>query len=133
MDCSPPGSSVHVFPRQEYWSGLPFPPSGDFTDPGIEPPLLYWLVGSLSLSHLVQRHCKKSLDWVIFKIVMTSSLSKFFFFFSVKYSFLFLLLVILISGICLEWLLPDFFKVSLTIIFSLIESLHPAHDEGEMN
>ena len=103
----------------------------DFTDPGIEPPLLYWMVGSLPLSHLVQRHCKKSLDWVIFKIVMTSSLSKFFF--SVKYSFLFLLLVILISGICLEWLLPDFFKVSLTIIFSLIESLHPAHDEGEMN
>ena len=25
------------FPRQEYWSGLPFPPSGDFPDPGIEP------------------------------------------------------------------------------------------------
>jgi len=28
------------FPRQEYWSGLPFPPSGDFSDPGIEPMLL---------------------------------------------------------------------------------------------
>ena len=25
------------FPRQEYWSGLPFPPSGDFPDPGIKP------------------------------------------------------------------------------------------------
>ena len=24
------------FPRQEYWSGLPFPPSGDLPDPGIE-------------------------------------------------------------------------------------------------
>ena len=24
------------FSRQEYWSGLPFPPSGDFLDPGIE-------------------------------------------------------------------------------------------------
>ena len=24
-------------PRQEYWSGLPFPPPGDFPDPGIEP------------------------------------------------------------------------------------------------
>ena len=23
--------------RQEYWSGLPFPPSGDLPDPGIEP------------------------------------------------------------------------------------------------
>ena len=25
------------FPRQEYWSGLPFPPPGDLLDPGIEP------------------------------------------------------------------------------------------------
>ena len=25
------------FPRQEYWSGLPFPPSGDLPDPGIKP------------------------------------------------------------------------------------------------
>ena len=30
------------FPRQEYWSGLPFPSPGDFPDPGIEP-------GSLAL------------------------------------------------------------------------------------
>ena len=25
------------FPRQEYWSGLPFPSSGDLLHPGIEP------------------------------------------------------------------------------------------------
>ena len=25
------------FSRQEYWSGFPFPPSGDLPDPGIEP------------------------------------------------------------------------------------------------
>ena len=25
------------FPRQEYWSGLPFPSLGDLPDPGIEP------------------------------------------------------------------------------------------------
>jgi len=25
------------FSRQEYWSGLPFPPSGDVPNPGIEP------------------------------------------------------------------------------------------------
>ena len=25
------------FPRQEYWSGLPFPPPGDLSNPGIEP------------------------------------------------------------------------------------------------
>ena len=25
------------FPRQEYWSGLPFPPPGDLPNPGMEP------------------------------------------------------------------------------------------------
>ena len=25
------------FPRQVYWSGLPYPPPGDLPDPGIEP------------------------------------------------------------------------------------------------
>ena len=33
VDYSPPGSSI----SQEYWSGLPFPSSGDLPDPGIEP------------------------------------------------------------------------------------------------
>ena len=28
MDCSPPGSSVHGFSRQECWSGLACPPPG---------------------------------------------------------------------------------------------------------
>ena len=36
MDCSPPGSSVHEMFWQEYWSGLPFPTSGDLPDQGIE-------------------------------------------------------------------------------------------------
>ena len=36
MDCSPPGSSVHGFPRQEYWIGLPLPPPGGLPDPGME-------------------------------------------------------------------------------------------------
>ena len=36
MDCSLPGSSVHGFSRQEYWSGLLFPSPGDLPDPGIE-------------------------------------------------------------------------------------------------
>ena len=26
------------FPRQEYWSGVPFPPPGDLLSPGTEPP-----------------------------------------------------------------------------------------------
>ena len=29
-----------VFPRQEYWNGLPFPAPGEFPDPGIEPTFL---------------------------------------------------------------------------------------------
>ena len=35
-----PGSQAPLFkgfPRQEYWSGLPFPPLGNFPDPGIKP------------------------------------------------------------------------------------------------
>ena len=37
IDCSPPSSSVHGISRQEYCSGLPFPPPGDLPGPGIEP------------------------------------------------------------------------------------------------
>ena len=37
-DCSPPGSPLSLgFPRQEYWSRLPFPTQGDLPDPEIEP------------------------------------------------------------------------------------------------
>ena len=46
MDCIPPGSSAR-FPRQESWSGLPFPSPGDPPDPGIEPHLLHWQAASL--------------------------------------------------------------------------------------
>ena len=31
------------FSRQEYWSGLPFPPPGDLPDPGTEPTSLTFL------------------------------------------------------------------------------------------
>ena len=40
MDCSttPPKVPLSMeFSGQEYWSGLPFPSSGDLPDPGIEP------------------------------------------------------------------------------------------------
>ena len=42
------------FSRQEYWSGLPFPPPGDLLDPGIEPmfAVAAALAGGLFLSHL---------------------------------------------------------------------------------
>ena len=41
-DSVTPWAGVHQaplfmgFPRQEYWSGLPFPPPGDLPNPGIE-------------------------------------------------------------------------------------------------
>ena len=35
MDCSPPGFSVHGFPRQEHWSGSPFLSPGDIPNPGV--------------------------------------------------------------------------------------------------
>ena len=35
--CGLPISSVLDFPRQEFWSGLPLPSSGDLPDPGVEP------------------------------------------------------------------------------------------------
>ena len=37
MDYSPPDPSIPGIPKQDYWSGLPFPPSGGPLDPGIEP------------------------------------------------------------------------------------------------
>ena len=43
------------FSRQEYWSGLPFPPPGDLPNPGTEPMFLASpaMVGSsLPLSHV---------------------------------------------------------------------------------
>ena len=49
--CSPPGSSVHGFSRQENWSGLPFSSPRDLSDPEIEPEFPAWQVDSLPLSH----------------------------------------------------------------------------------
>ena len=37
MDYSPPGSLSMGFSRQEYWSGLPYPPPGNRPDAGIKP------------------------------------------------------------------------------------------------
>jgi len=39
------------FPKQEYWSGLPFPSSGNLPKPGIKPVSPVWLADSLPLSH----------------------------------------------------------------------------------
>ena len=39
------------FPKQEYWSELPVPSTGDFPYPKIEPESLAWQADSLSLNH----------------------------------------------------------------------------------
>ena len=56
IDCSPAGSSVRGFSRQEYWSMVPFPSPGDLPDTGIEPgspagSLLYYRRILYQLSH----------------------------------------------------------------------------------
>ena len=40
MGCSQPGSSSILFPRQEYWSGLPFPSPKDLLTQGLNLNLL---------------------------------------------------------------------------------------------
>ena len=44
------------FLRQEYWSGLPFPPPGDRPNPGMEPTSPAFRADSLSLSHWGSSH-----------------------------------------------------------------------------
>ena len=45
-------NTFYLFPRQEYWSGLPFPSPGDLPDSGLNPSLPHWLAGSLPLLYL---------------------------------------------------------------------------------
>ena len=49
------------FPRQEYWSGLPFPSPGDLPDSGIKPESPALETDSLLLSHILGKlkiiHC----------------------------------------------------------------------------
>ena len=51
MDCSPPGSSVHGFSRQEYWSGLPCPLQVIILTQESNPGLLCLLIGRGVLYH----------------------------------------------------------------------------------
>ena len=44
------------FPRQEYWSGLPFPSPGDLLNQGLKLWLLYWQVDSLYHSATMEAH-----------------------------------------------------------------------------
>ena len=64
MNCSPPGSSVLGILQQEYWSGLPCPPSVDLSNSGIEPAspalqlILYcWATGEAQIISLSMSYC----------------------------------------------------------------------------
>ena len=50
------------FPRQEYWNGLPWPPLGDFPDPGIES-------ASLTSLALAREFFNASTTWETLKII----------------------------------------------------------------
>ena len=47
------------FSRQEHWSGLPFPSSGDLPDPGIEPTSPALAAGFFTLCHLKKNNNRK--------------------------------------------------------------------------
>ena len=49
--------------RQEYWSGLPFPPLGHVPNSGIEPATPSLQVDSLPLRHLIISQSRKSKDY----------------------------------------------------------------------
>ena len=71
IDC-PPVSSSMVFPRQEYWSGLPFPSPEVFPDPGIEPASPALQVDSLPLSH--GRNLSSTLEHTVFSYYYISNM-----------------------------------------------------------
>ena len=56
MDCSLPGSSVHGFSRQEYWSGLPCPPPEDPPNSRITPMSLALAEGFLTTNATQETH-----------------------------------------------------------------------------
>ena len=61
------------FPRQEYWSGLPFPSPGDLPNPGIKPGLLHC---RQILYHLSHQGSLWTLEWVACPFSRGSSLPR---------------------------------------------------------
>ena len=81
MNCSPPGSSVMGFSKQEYWSGCHFLLQGIFPTQGLNPCLLYWQVGSLPLAPP-----EKPLFFVIFFSKQPGEINTVLFWISLKYT-----------------------------------------------
>ena len=53
------------FPRQKYWSGLPFPSPGIFPTQGSNPHLLHWQADSLPLSHQIRPSTCSTPDFLV--------------------------------------------------------------------
>ena len=66
MDCSPPGALFMEFSRQEYLSGLPFPPPGTLPSPGIKPASFE----SPSLTNVEEILCKFQIDHKSFSLIL---------------------------------------------------------------
>ena len=58
---APQAPSYMGFSRQEYWSGLPFPPPGDLPDPGIEhkSPVSPALAGGFFITEPIRKPIQK--------------------------------------------------------------------------
>ena len=70
-------SQAHLpmgFPRQEYWSGLPFPSPGIFPTHGLNPHLLHWQMDSLPPSHQGSP-CPGICDHILFNRIFMSGLA----------------------------------------------------------
>ena len=71
------------FPRQEYWSGLPFPSPGDLPDPGIEPasPALAGRFSTAEPPGKPSQLCSPLIfhqyDWKVLKLSVSCSLAFF--------------------------------------------------------
>ena len=55
MNCTCQAPLSMGFSRQEYWSGLPYPPPGDLPNPGIKP---------VSLISCISRSANRTVEWV---------------------------------------------------------------------
>ena len=76
------------FPRQEYWSGLPFPAPGDLPDPGIEPGSPALQLDSLPSEPLGKPNFVYTMGLknkeIRRQLMMKNGFSFFFFFFSIE-------------------------------------------------
>ena len=71
MDCSPKAPRSMEFSRQEYWSGLPFPPPGDLPIPETEPPAL---AGEFFIPEPPGK-CLQGLQWGLNELIFIKSLA----------------------------------------------------------